>query len=97
MTVQEATHGCPPTIRSQRSSIGTTRPSSIDRCGWSCMQSQALDDGLLDLLDPVGRAPGVGVDAEDRVVVDLGLEALRPAAIAAKPGGPLISGSTFTI
>ena len=40
ITVQEATHGVPATIRSQRSFTGTTRPSSIVRWGWSCMQSR---------------------------------------------------------
>ncbi len=40
VTSQEATHGVPATIRSQRSSIGCTRPSRKPRCGWSCMQSR---------------------------------------------------------
>ena len=47
---------------------------------------EALDDGLLDLLDPLGGLAGLGVDADDRVVVDLRLEARRPAAVAAQPG-----------
>ena len=47
---------------------------------------EALNDGLLDLLDALGGLAGLRVDAKDRVVVDLGLEALRPAAVAAKPG-----------
>ena len=50
---------------------------------------QALHHGLLDLLDPVGRLARLGVDLEDAVVVDLRLEALRPAAVAAQPGGAL--------
>src|SRR5680860_849515 len=40
VTVQEATQGVPATIRSQRSSIGTTRSSWKVRWGWSCMQSR---------------------------------------------------------
>ena len=40
VTVHEATQGVPATIRSQRSVIGTTWPSSIARWGWSCMQSR---------------------------------------------------------
>ena len=51
---------------------------------------EALDDGLLDLLDAVGGLAALGIDLEDRVVVDLGFEALRPAAIAPQPGTPLL-------
>jgi hypothetical protein len=40
VTVHEATHGVPAIIRSQRSSIGSTRPSRKPRWGWSCMQSR---------------------------------------------------------
>ena len=40
VTVHEATNGLPATIRSQRSSTGTTRASSTVRWGWSCMQSR---------------------------------------------------------
>ena len=38
VTVHEATQGVPATIRSQRSSTGTTLSSWIVRCGWSCRQ-----------------------------------------------------------
>ena len=48
---------------------------------------EALDDRLLDLLDPLGGLAGIGVDADNRVVMNLGLEAGRPAAVAAQPGG----------
>ena len=47
---------------------------------------EALDDRFLDLVDAFGEDPGLGVDAADRVVVDLDLEVLRPAAVAAQPG-----------
>ena len=47
---------------------------------------EALDDRFLDLVDALGEDPGLGVDAADRVVVDLDLEVLRPAAVAAQPG-----------
>ena len=40
VTVHEATHGVPATMRSQRSSIGSMRPLWNARCGWSCMQSR---------------------------------------------------------
>src|SRR5680860_1073305 len=39
-SAEEATQGVPATIRSQRSSIGTTRSSWKVRWGWSCMQSR---------------------------------------------------------
>ena len=48
---------------------------------------EALDDRLLDLLDPLRGLARVGVDADDRVVVDLRFEPRRPAAIAAQPRG----------
>ena len=48
---------------------------------------EALDDRLLDLVDAARSGiAGLGVDAADRVVVDLDLEVLRPAAVAAQPG-----------
>src|SRR5215207_6016016 len=47
---------------------------------------QALDHRFLYLVDALGRDPRFGVDAADRVVVDLDLEVLRPAAVAAQPG-----------
>ena len=37
---------------------------------------EALHDRLLDLLHSVGRFARLGIDLEDRVVVDLGLEPL---------------------
>ena len=40
VTVHEATQGVPAIIRSQRSSIGSTRPLWKPRCGWSCMHSR---------------------------------------------------------
>ena len=40
VTVQEATHGVPATMRSQRSSTGSMRSLWKTRCGWSCMQSR---------------------------------------------------------
>ena len=46
---------------------------------------QALDDGLLQLVDDVGALAGDGVDAVDALVVDLDLEVLGPAAVAAQP------------
>ena len=86
VTVQEATQGVPATIRSQRSSIGTTRSSLEGQVGLVVHAVEALHDRLLDLVDALGRDPGLGVDAADRVVVDLDLEVLRPAAVAAQPG-----------
>ena len=46
---------------------------------------QALDHRLLHLVDPLGGGAGFGVDPPDRVVMDLDLEVLGPAAVAAKP------------
>jgi hypothetical protein len=46
---------------------------------------EALDDGLLDLVDDLGAFTGVGVDLVDALVVDLDLEVLRPAAVTAQP------------
>jgi len=37
---------------------------------------EALDDGLLNLVDALGRRAAGGVDSQDRVVVDLRLEVL---------------------
>ena len=47
---------------------------------------QALHDGLLQLVDDVGALAGDRVDAVDALVVDLDLEVLGPAAVAAQPG-----------
>ena len=46
---------------------------------------QALDDGFLQLIDHVGALAGDGIDAMDALVMDLHLEVLGPAAIAAQP------------
>src|SRR4051794_21044527 len=46
---------------------------------------QALDDCLLHLLNGLDRLAGLGVDLEDALVMDLNLEVLRPAAVAAQP------------
>jgi hypothetical protein len=46
---------------------------------------QALHDCLLHLFDGLHGLPALGVDLEDALVVQLYLEALRPAAIAAQP------------
>ena len=49
----------------------------------------ALDDRLLDLVDPLGGLARLGIDPEDRVVMHLRLEALRPAAVATQPGASI--------
>jgi hypothetical protein len=49
--------------------------------------AEALDDRLLDLVQALGGLAGLGVDLQDRVVVQLHLEIARPAAVAAQPGG----------
>ena len=85
VTVQEATQGVPATIRSQRSSTGDHAVVLERQVGLVVHAVQALDDRLLDLVDALGGHAGLGVDAADRVVVDLDLEVLRPAAIAAQP------------
>src|SRR5207249_12309319 len=46
---------------------------------------EALHDGLLELVDDFGSLAGLRVDLVDALVVDLDLEVLRPAAIAAQP------------
>ena len=46
---------------------------------------QALHDGLLQLVDDFGALAGLGVDLVDPLVVDLNLQVLRPAAVAAQP------------
>ena len=46
---------------------------------------EALHDGLLELVDDFGALAGHGVDLVDPLVVDLDLEVLRPAAVAAQP------------
>ena len=47
---------------------------------------EALHDRLLELVDHLGPLAGHRIDPVDALVVDLDLELLRPAAIAAKPG-----------
>src|SRR6202034_1133464 len=46
---------------------------------------EALDYGFLDLVDDFGALAADGVDLVDSLVVNLDLEVLRPAAVAAKP------------
>ena len=50
----------------------------------------ALDDRFLYLVDPLGGLPVWRIDLQDRVVVDLGLEVLRPAAVTAQPRTPVV-------
>ena len=93
VTVQEATQGVPATIRSQRSSIASMRRYAAAvllvegeaEVGLVVQAVEALDDGLLDLLDRLDGLAGVRVDLEHALVVDLDLEVLRPAAVAAQP------------
>ena len=84
--MQEATHGVPTTIRSQRSSIGSMRPLWNAEVRLVVHAVQALHDGLLDLVDDLRPLARDGVDAVDALVVDLDLELLRPAPVAAQPG-----------
>ena len=86
VTVHEATHGVPATIRSQRSSIGSMRPLWKREVRLVVHAVQALDDGLLELVDHLGALAADGIDPVDALVVDLHLELLRPAAVAAQPG-----------
>src|SRR3989442_1342471 len=46
---------------------------------------QALHDSLLELVDDFRPLARLRIDLVDALVVDLDLEILRPAAIAAKP------------
>ena len=46
---------------------------------------QALHDRLLQLVDDFRALAGLGVDLVDPLVVDLHLQVLRPAAVAAQP------------
>ena len=86
MTVHEATHGVPAIIRSQRSSIGSTRPSRKPQVRLVVHAVQALHDRLLDLVDDLRALARLGIDLVDALVVDLDLEVGRPAAVAAQPG-----------
>ena len=45
----------------------------------------ALDDRLLQLVVGVICLPGLGVDPQDALVVELDLQVLRPAAVAPQP------------
>src|SRR4029079_18077034 len=47
---------------------------------------EALDDGLLQLVDHLRPLPAHGVDAVDALVMNLYFELLGPAAIATQPG-----------
>src|SRR5690349_7537723 len=49
----------------------------------------ALNQGLLDLVDSLGQHAVLGVDAADRVIVQLDLEVLGPAAVATQPCGAI--------
>jgi hypothetical protein len=49
--------------------------------------AEALDDGLLHLVQSLGGLAALGVDPQDRVVVELDLQVARPTAIATEPGG----------
>ena len=62
-TVQEATQGVPATIRSQRSSIGTTRSSWKVRWGWSCMQARHWTTDSWTSSTPSASAPVSGSTA----------------------------------
>src|SRR5260370_22494068 len=46
---------------------------------------QALHDRLLELVDHFRALARLGIDLVDSLVVDLHLEVLRPAAVAAQP------------
>jgi hypothetical protein len=52
---------------------------------------EALHDGLLDLVDDLAALAGDRVDAVDALVVDLHLQLLGPAAVAAQPGADGLS------
>ena len=51
--------------------------------------AQALDDRVGDLVEAIRGLARLGVDPEDRVVMQLDLEVAGPAAVAAKPGGAI--------
>src|ERR1700761_2209489 len=85
VTVQEATQGVPATIRCQRSPIVLE-----GEMGLVVHAVEALDDRFLDLVDAFRQGAGLGVDAPDRVVVDLDLQVLRPAPIAPQPGRAVV-------
>ena len=76
VTVHEATHGVPATIRSQRSSMPDHAVALEGQMRLVVHAVQALDHRLLHLVDPLGGGARLGVDSPDRVVVDLDLEVL---------------------
>ncbi len=53
-------HGVPAIIRSQRSSIGSTRPLVKPRCGWSCMQSRHWTTASCSSSTTSARSPVTG-------------------------------------
>ena len=70
----------PATIRSQRSSIGSTRPLSKPRCGWSCMQSRHWTTASCSSSTDLGALAGARVDLVDALVVHLHLEVLSTSS-----------------
>jgi hypothetical protein len=77
-------HPLPPVLDGNHPPVGNSQVRLVVHA------VQALHHRLLDLLDAVGRLARLGLDLEDRVVMDLGFEALRPAAVAPQPGTPLL-------
>jgi hypothetical protein len=74
VTVQEATHGVPATIRSQRSSIGSTRPLTKREVRLVVHAFQALHDRFLQLVDDLAAFARLGIDLVDPLVVHLHFE-----------------------
>ena len=106
MTVHDATHGVPTTIRSQRSSTGLDAAHAAAvllvegerEVGLVVQAVEALDDRLLDLLDRLDGVAGLGVDLEHSFVMDLDFEVLGPAAVAPQPARERVdrvSGGSF--
>ena len=86
MTVHDVTHG-----RAGDHAL----PAVLDRLDAAVVEREvrlvvhaveALDDGLLKLVDHLGPLTGNRVDAVDALVVNLYFELLGPAAITAQPG-----------
>jgi hypothetical protein len=50
---------------------------------------EALDDRFLHLVDDLGALTAVGIDPVNSFVMDLNLEVLGPAAVAAQPAPDL--------
>ena len=91
MTVQDATQGVPG---------DHPLPAVLDRLDAPVVEAQvrlvvhavqALHDRLLDLVDDLAALAGDRVDPVDALVVDLHLQLLRPAPIAAQPGADRLS------